>query len=293
MPRYRRKRKYKRRRTSRLADKRINTLFEKRAKEIAQKEDRKNLRKYVHVTQIVSSLYTDWYRHPQQMPLPTQWQLCTGETFYNKMISDLGGNVGITELSNLDAAEQSQLELRIHGIQVHGAILNNSTYPVRVEARLIYIPNANAFTTQPNDYLTPRQTMFMGKDGLGGLQYRGYDYRALGALDATGVPVKYKNLARKAIFAKSNKVNGTQGAAGAQTPIVLQLPMTYKRFTLTKYFKKPKRAFVRGSQAELSNGNYYLVWWSDGASTQQTFSIIASMNLQYSIKAPMNDDIAP
>lgn len=227
------------------------------------------------------------------MPIPTKWQLCTGTILYSKLLSNVGGNVAITELTALDSAEQAQLELRIHGIQVDGAVLNNSVYPVRVEFRVIFIPNSNSFTIQPNDYLLPRMTMFWGQKGLGGPQYRGYNSRALGALDATGVPITYKNLARKVVFAKSNKLNGTQGPAAQQTAIQMQLPLTYKRFHMAEYFKTPKKAFCRGTQDELSNGNYYLVWWSDGDTTQQSYSVCASMNFQYSIKAAMNDDIAP
>ena len=59
-PRKRNNRSYRRRRRprSRLADKRINTLFEKRAKEIAIAEDNRNIQWYVNPNLIAKTGYT-------------------------------------------------------------------------------------------------------------------------------------------------------------------------------------------------------------------------------------------
>lgn len=228
----------------------------------------------------------------------TNWQLSTGGgAFYSKVISNVGGNIQDANMTQMDAAEKGQVELRVHGMQCHGILTNSSMYPCRVEIRLIFIPNANAYTTSPNAYLTPRPTMFSkGGQGVNGLTYRGYDRRSLSALDATGVPIKYQELGRKVIYLPSRTYVGTYGVPGSpptQQGINLSGPLVYKRWSISKYFKTPRKAHCRSGEDDLSDGNYYLCYWSDGATTQQTYSHLATTNFQYSLKAVMGDDIAP
>lgn len=228
----------------------------------------------------------------------TDWQQSTGGgALYSKMISGVGGFIQDSNMTQQDAAERGQVELRVHGIQCHGILTNNSVYPCRVEIRLIYIPNANQFTTQPNQYLTPRVTMFHKSGaGLNGLTYRGYDKRSLAALDATGVPIKYQELGRKVIHLPARSFSGTYGVPGGgpSQPINIAKALVYKRWSMSKYFKgEGRKAFCRADNDDLSDGNYFLVYWSDGATNQQTYSHLATTNFQYSLKAVMNEDVAP
>lgn len=261
------------------------------AREIAKKEDKKNIRKYVHVQQVRAANFPLWHQRPSILPLPTNWLNCTGADCKFQLLSNFGGNIQDTSQTVLDGAEQGKVEVAINGMQCRGVVMNNSLYPVRVELRLIYLPNLNSYTeAAPNTYLEPRFTMFHKTgQGVNGITYAGYNRRALAASDATGVPVTFTSLARKVIFLPAHQFTGTYNTQ----PILLAKPIVYKRFSLAKYFKVAKKGYTRVDQDMLSNGNYYLVWWSDGATAQQTYNIIVSCNLQYSIKAPMLDDTAP
>lgn len=235
-----------------------------------------------------------WHRYPNATPVVSDWQLSTGSVLYSKNISDVGGNIQAANMTLQSAAEKGEVELRIHGIQGFGVCTNNSDYPLRVEVRLLWIPNANDFTLNTaNTYITPRFTMFC-KDGQGvnGMLYRGYDKRGLGALDATGVPLKFQQLARKVIHLPARSFNGTVGTGGTAQPIEISKSLVYKRFSFAKYFKTARKGYVRASQQEMSNGNFFLVYWSDGATVLQSYSMLITTNLQYSLKAPMNDNKA-
>lgn len=291
--RTRRQRKKRKWRQQKLA---IGTV-QKIAKQIAKREDQKQLKKYVHVSYIKNANY-DWHRYPMALPVVTNWQLSTGGgALYNKIISNVGGFIQDANMTQQDAAERGQVELRVHGMQAFGILTNNSIYPCRVEVRLIFIPNANAYTTTPNAYLTPRITM-LSKSGHGvnGLTYRGYDKRSLSALDATGVPIKYQELGRRVVYLPARNYIGTYGVPGnppTTQPINISSPLVYKRWSISKYFKTPRKAHCRSGEDDLSDGNYYIIYWSDGATNQQTFSHLATANFQYSLKSVMNDDTAP
>lgn len=291
MGRYKKRR---RKRSSKLADKRINTLFEKRAKEIAVKEVRKSLVKYVHVSQIKDSAYN--WTSTRSLPLLDSWEHWDGTAqdtnFPYKVISDIGGNVEFANMVNLDAAGQQQCEVRIHGIQVYGVVANVSTLPTRMEVRLVYIPNVNTYTQGSVDYLVPRATMlYKSGAGVGNLLRRGYDRRSLTTVEATGLPFQFTTLARKVFHLKPTVIDGFQEVAGTEQDIQIQLPADYRRFSMSKYFKNPKKAFIRGTSGMLTNGNYYLCYWSDSPLTSASFAILATTNLQYSMKAPMGDDL--
>lgn len=190
------------------------------------------------------------------------------------------------------ADEQKRLELSIHGIQTYGVCTNQSIVPTRIEIRLLFIPNYNQYTDDAVDYLHPRFTMFFKSgQGVNGLQYRGYNKDSLAMYDATSTAVKFQTLDRKVIYLPGTGMHGTVG--NPAQAILLSQPAIYKRFSLAKYFKRPRKAWVRESATELSNGNYFLVWWSDGAVAQQQYKFLATNNLQYSIKGSMLDDTAP
>ena len=253
----------------------------------------------MHETQTKAAGYV--WQNPSILPVNSSWAALTGGAIQYQNLSDIGGNVRLTQMQNFadppapapPVADnvQAKLELRIHGIQCRGIVKNNSTVPARVEIRLLYIPNLNAYTVAPIDYLVPRFTMFYKSgQGTGNILFNGYNRRALAALDATGVPVKFTTLDRKVIHLPPATVYGTVTMAQATETIMLSTPAVYRRFSLSKYFKTPRRAFARASQNELSDGNYFLVYWSDLATVGMTCSILADSLLQYSIKAPMHED---
>lgn len=265
---------------------------QKIAREIARKEDSKNIHKYCHVAQVKAPGYI--WSDPRYLPATINWETVAGNDQNNqikyKLISGLGGNQEFANMTQQDQAERGQVELRLHGVQCYGIVKNNSPSPMRVEIRLVFVPNLNQFTDDAVDYLTPRIShMFRSGKGGGNLLNQGYNRKNLGSASATGVPINIQILAKKVLFLPPASVNGTVLQNQQLNPITLLTPVVYKRFSLFKYFKNARKAYARASAPELSNGNYYLVYWSD-ASTTGTFSILATTNLQYSLRSPMKPD---
>lgn len=272
---------------------------QKIARQIAKKEDKKNMIKYIHVTQFKAAALNWEAGYLAHLPLTQFWDTITGaDDLYSKNFSNLGGNVEIANFTQNSQDRNTELELRVHGVELFGVLYNNSHFPARVEIRLLYIPNTNVYSDDANDYLTPRLTMFChNRQGTGALQRQGYDYRALGSFSATGIPIRFTQLARKVMWLPPANVSGTITQPNPQSetgnsinPIILTTPTTYKRFSLRKYFKNPKKAFVRGTNPQLTNGNYYLCIWTDLPQSTSTISFLGTTNLCYSIKAPMNQD---
>lgn len=266
------------------------------AREIAQQEDKKQMKKYVHCSYVKSDSFTNWSSASYKRALPAlaNWKSHTGSeqdlTTPYQILSNVGGNIDAPELKLLTQDEAGRLELRIHGIETFGVICNTSLRPMRFEARLLWIPNLNSYTNASIDYMQPRFTMFSKSGaGTGNLLRQGYNRRALGALTATGIPIKFKTLDRIVInVAAQDWTAAITGQAAGE--FSAQAPLVFKKFKLAKYFKDPHKGFVRNNQDEMTNGNYCLVYWSDLPGTS-TFSILATSNMQYSVKAVMHDDI--
>lgn len=285
---------------SKLQDKKINTKVEKRMQEIARKEDKKNMVKYVHVSYLKPAALNWSAGYLAHNPPPSLWYTLPGASDMSIInASQIGGNIELLNMVNVNNAHQGDLEVRIHGIQSYGIFKNNSAYPARVETRLLYIPNTNVYTDDANDYLTPRFTM-LWKDGKGiGVPLRkGYNKRQLAAFTATGIPVKYQELDKQVIFLPPATVTGTinlppmyDGDAGHVEAISMNTPVVYKRTSMAKYFKTPRKAYIRPNNSELTNGNYFLVVWTDLPNGTDTVSCLMTNNLQYSIKAPFNKDV--
>lgn len=261
---------------------------QKIARDIAKAEDKKNLVKYVKETQTKAAAFS--WNTMAALPAPQNWlQLAGGDIgFKSQIISDIGDDVEAAAPTHFTAADAQQLEVRVHGIEVRGIVRNNSIRATRVEIRLLWIPNINSYTDSVINYLQPRLTMFhkSGK-GVGSLLFQGYNKRALAVYDATGVPIKFTTLARKVIMLPQATTSGTLTAGPAVEAILLAVPTFPKRFTMKKYFKTPKRHFIRGDQTPMSDGNYYLCYWTDGSSALSTCSLLVDTLMQYSIKAPM------
>lgn len=283
-------------RYSKLRDKKINTLFERRAKEIAQKEDRKNIRKYIFPQQVSRTGYN--WNDRLALPAPADWYELEGEQLgvagkglaYH-ILSGVGGYLEDNTASQEDGTAKGMLELRFQGVECFGIVKNNSTVPVRIDARIVWIPNVNQFTDDSVDYLLPRDTMFI-KTGTGNLLNQGYNRRNLATLTATGVPVKHTTVARKVMFLPAGLVTGELTAPGPVVSSVEVFPQpVYKRFTLRKRFKgMGKKMYCRTSDVLCSNGNFYFVIWSD-LKSPATISFLMASNIQLSVKQLMKDII--
>lgn len=291
---YKIKRRYNNRRKRKWRQQKLAVgTVQKIARQIAVAEDKKQKQKYVHVEDIMAPGFT--MTDPVKIPVNTQWlQQSGGGAIGYRLLSSLGGTLTDSTMLNNTAAEKGELELRLHGFQSYCIAKNNSHIPCRFEVRLIFIPNVNTFTSGAVDYLVPRASMFFNSgNGCGNLIYRGYNRRGLAASDATGLPVKYKNLDRKVIYLPAATMSGTQTVTGGglQT-ILLNMPRVRKRFKLTHYYKgMGRKCFCRagtGSSKLLTDGNFYLVYWHDLPSVTDTVSFLSTNNIQYSIKQNMN-----
>lgn len=254
--------------------------------------------KYVHCKYLKAAAAT--WKETLSIPAISDWYSMTGgDAFLRVHLSNIGGNLQDPRMRKFNtqpavgvdpnAVKQQDLELRVHGIQVYGVVTNQSSLPVRVEMRLVYVPNLNAFTVSPNAYLLPQPEMFYksGK-GTGNLLRQGYDRRSITMHTATGIPTSWTQLGRKVIYLKPGQIDAS--LSGSTTAMKLK-NIVYRRFSLSHYFKTPKKAFARNNQTYLTTGNYYLCLWCDAASITDIVPVLATSNFQYSYKAPIHNDV--
>lgn len=266
---------------------------ERISRSIAKQEDKKQLKKYVHTTQIILAGAPDMISSIS-LPPKSQWFVNPGAAFQWRLLSDLGNKVRDANVIGASPAVAGEVELRIHGIQVYGICTNNAPYPCKFQLRIIYIPNLNSFTTGAVDYLVPSETMlFKSRSGLGSLLYRGYDHKNLGTMTATGIPVKYTELAKKVVSLPAAFARGQDTLPDATVTQTTRDERDVRRhFSLSAYFKgMGKKAYARTTQQQLSDGNYFLVYWNDLASISDTVSFASSVNLQYSLKNIMGSSV--
>lgn len=268
------------------------------ARDIAKREDKKLLVKYVHST-LHKDAASTWVNLRSLPPLTT-WESIPAANqdtaLPYKIVSAVGGNVRAARMTNQSANDKERCAIRIHGIETFGVVYNESSSPMRLEVRLIFVPNLNQYTTDAIDYLRPRITMFHDT-GAGNLLRSGYNRKAISAYTATGHPIKFQTLARKVIWCPAASSAGTitPTGGGAGEVVTFMRPAVYKRFKLAKYFKSARTGYCNESDDELANGNYYLVYWNDlpGAGTGNIMKFLACSNLQYSMKGPLKPDITP
>lgn len=264
------------------------------AKEIAQREDQKAIVKYCHQSYLKQTTFG--WTNIASLPSSDNWAQVKGEEIYSVLASDLGGHLHANNLVQTSGTDRGKLELRVHGVEAFGICHNDTTVPVRFEARLIYVPNLNDKTVNVADDLVPRFSQFFKSGaGLGTLKYQGYARRQLAMLgdtDDNGRPIKFVTLDRKVMHLAPGRITGSVDLDGQPGDIDIFQPTIYKRFTLRKRFKMPgKRAYVRPEDAMLTNGNYYTVCWCDLEDAENVnIQVLIAQNLQYSLKAPMMSD---
>lgn len=306
MPRQWRKNLRKRRRKksygSRLADKKINTLIEKRMSEIAKKEDRKAIVKYVHWTPFAVPTLT--WTDAQTLPITSTWKQIVGGQIYTECLSDFSGHIRFPQLEQQDNAERQTAEIRIHGLESRFKARNISDEPVRLEVRLVYVPNLNQNTTAGTDRLNPDriEQYFRSHSGAGSMRYFGCNRLSTFSQSTGDIPTTIHTLDRKVMYLPSSGISGTQtqqfgdGSGSAVSSILMTEPVKYKRFSLSKWFKRPRKNFT-GSPVGATDGdylrlgNYFLVVWSDcTADGNAKLQVLGSNNLQYSLKRPVFQD---
>lgn len=254
MPRTRRTYK-KRRFNSRLRDKKLNTLVEKRMNEISKKNIASNEVLYLHNTTHAADQFT-WGGFVN-LPQRTDYRQIPGGGFEAKVISNMGGNIADTNVLLLTNPDDKQLTIGVKGFQCKFAFVNQSQYNARVQINLIYIPNLNYSTNDAVDFLRP--TVFdLWKKGSGNLLYDGWNKKEL-QNNASSLDSKHSYTI---LATKTFNINGLPIATGWTYPIRVHktwLTKTWKSFK--KHNVKPT-ALLSNNQL-FTDGNYFFTIHSD------------------------------
>ena len=150
------KSKRSRRNRSKLADKRVNTLIEKRIQEIARKEDRKNERYYVEARAFPDNVAAPakfgvsiHELHTDLNPVVATNLISSVNSVDYWALSDLkdkykNGNIQSSGLPTQNSTEN--LEFRVRQAQAFLSFYNENLKPYQVCAAIVGIPNANQYT---------------------------------------------------------------------------------------------------------------------------------------------------
>lgn len=304
-----RKKTYKRKtyRRSKLADKKINTLIEKRIEEIAKKEDRKNITHYVETRCQPSTLQNNNY---------VGVSVCdTFSTLIKNNANDITSSlysveyVPLTDFGNnyrlntqpddaVEKARNQNLDFNITQIQSFVKLYNNGSQPYQVSMALVGIPNANKYTAaaadssgitralEPNRaMLTKNNWKFAPTDS--GINAGFY----LNSAKSTHPGQKYTIFDRKTITVSPSKKGSDENMAN---------PRRVFHCKLGKYFKNPKKLRWTTSSAGIDNRsqlmdnyNMYFLISTDQSST--TSGQNSDINYQFvaGVKFTLGDSTSP
>lgn len=282
----RRYRKYRRRRSgkSKLADRKINTLIEKRIKTIAKQEDSKKAG-YI-VTRDYITANATWGSNIQQ-PLTNNYKVANANNVGYKLISQFATGIANTGLDADSGGAPRRVKVNVKTVQAQLTLINMYPQVIHWRVCILYVPNFNNNTSAANDLLLPNIHMM----GLSpNRKFNGiFGYNQMlknnGTAGDTGVqativasktirqkPMDVINLHSKEMFEFSVPPDaGSDTAAdGKQFEEIetFKLPAT-NDITLTKTYKKGKTLYGNASAAGntiiFGNGNYFLAWCHDCA----------------------------
>lgn len=289
--------KRRRKRNSRLADKKINTLVEKRIKEIAQKEDNKN-QVWVIDKKVLPNTWEDMGAAPAQ--ISDYDVIPNNNEMYSMNLSNPGLLVQTPQANASGTATSKTCEIRVRAVQAFLRFVNTDNFTRTVRCALAYIPNLNINTVVADQPLQP-QRWWLGDTNS---KYRGMfakeiHYRSSSATypeDAgdSQPGVKVRILDQKVIKLPPPTVYDVKGAT---VDDIIQ--HNIRDVSLSHYFKGlgKKESFtyfsnISEDQAQmLTSGNYRLLIASDepdGAVTPKVrFYGVAGCKMRVS-GAPLN-----
>lgn len=260
--------------SSRLRDKRINTIFEKRAKEIAQKEDRKNMKWYVD-KHIIAPAITDF---PEMGAAPSDLTKMIGLDIaggmYHEYISTPGNSVVNpgTSIGTFDKIKRT-FTCRTRCVQCNLRFINSDQYMRTVRVALAYVPNLSVATLVGTAPLRP-QRWWLGDTNskFKGIFKREQKYLAQGTAyepQDVGDPMptaKVRILAQKLIKLPAAHIYDVKGATAID-----DIGLNYKEVNLSHYYKGDgkKDSFYYNTNTTdatgtmLTSGNFVLLVASD------------------------------
>jgi len=198
-------------------------------------------------------------------------------------ISNLLQDTGI-----VDADSQKNITVGVKAIQARISIRNPNINAIRYEAMILYIPNLNDQTDDAVDFLRPDVFMLYKKGG-GNLLYDGLAKKGISNKATSSASVReYTIIARKTGTIRGTIFSGATNlipGGGGGTDVALTMNVARKNFTLTKYFKRERRHNCKRVQAggaqQFTDGNYYLVIFSDLALYVSPAGAIIQQHIEY------------
>lgn len=170
--------------SNKLADKKINTLVEKRIVEISRKEDARNQVWYTPTKTITDASF-NWDLHGPYLRVPTASFLSINAgTIFHQRLTDFQDMIESDILSNNPA---KKIVLRVSGFRTFFQFRNDGVAPIRLKVWLVDIPTSATL-------IPTAETMPGGH--LNGL------YFPHPGLPRQNLPYKYRILAHKTIVVK-------------------------------------------------------------------------------------------
>lgn len=266
----------RRRNYSKLRDKKINTLIEKRINEISKANIRAN-----DIIHRYSKFYlkesVDWVSICS-LPEYADFRLVDSGTLEGHMISDCGGLIHDANLDEVATNHRGSMTVGVKGVQARFGIQNRSTTDCRVSVQLLYIPNYNINTDDATDYLNPNK-FYLWKYGTGNILFDGWDKEEVknNSPNPEGA-VTYSVLARK-----------TFRLAGTTTGSNPNFTQFTKRITLQKVWKNYRRHNIKLNSGDdtaqaFTDGNYFITIHSDLPESQDSLAYICATTMKFQIR---------
>lgn len=282
---YNTKRRYK---NSKLKDKKINTLIEKRIQEISRKEDRKQ-EQYTVCRDNVTADGT-W---PQNISRPLNPVIVSSGSVNYKVISqcarqywvanplNIAGNV-TQENAGQDRPTFQKYRIGVKTVQAHLWVENFFPRHTQFRCALIFVPNYNSSTTAISQ-LAPSIHQ-MGRNSCSGKFTGIFGDNAMlkNNRNAENSAIEYTLIDSKTITLPPRRMDNyyTNSTVGGDTFNVVQnfsIP-SKKKITLTRTYKNPKKLYANSYDFDeeddqdddqpsllFSNGNYFLLMAHDSA----------------------------
>lgn len=318
MPKRQQRKQQSRRRQSKLADKKINTLIEKRIEEIAKKEDRKNLKYFVEAQAFPANFASQSYIGTSIHQLHTDIS-----PLVNTNVTSNANSIDYWPLTNFRMkykyadrqgsplptnAENEDCSFRIRQVQAFLSFYNENNEPYQVCAALIGIPNSNPATAADSSALTgasnrlrPTRAMLCKNNwkfaptSSGMFKDFFVNYHA-GEEDKTGLKTIHHILDRKTVT-----VPGSGGVSGELAQ--LSNPKKVVKMSLSKLYKNPKKVSANylsisgqdpsGAEKIMDDYNIYLCVTTNCANASSLIGMQAVGGVKFSLSSSTAPVIHP
>lgn len=219
--------------SSRLADKKINTVVEKRIQEIARKEDQKNFVWYTNIDRIALPVF-NWDAHGPQDRIPSNSMFGVNSgTLFHLRISDFGEKIKNSLVATAPVPEMNYI--RCAAVKNRFEFRHSGSTPCRILIWILSVPGSNALsgaTTMPDIKTAP-----LSLNGL-------YDFNK--RIEGEDLPYKYRILGHKVVTlppAKLFTAGVTRLDGGAPDVPTLHTEVG-KVVYLNKYFNGQGKRFL-------------------------------------------------